>query len=246
METISYSLEVGAPGGTMPLWVAEPAGDGLYPAILVLMEAFGLNAHIRSVCKRLAAEGYVAAAPDLYYREAERTVAYSNTDRAVGYVMRTIALSDSPEERVKDERVMADVAAAVQALAAGRKVADDRIGALGFDMGARLAFLTLCRLPEQVRGGVAFYGDRIVPVLDEAKSLQSPLLLLFAGRDAAIPRFHVDRIQAELAHLAKPHALHVYPDADHGFFCDERPGHDPAAARDAWAKTLAWFEKSLA
>ena len=230
----------------MPLWVAEPAEKGLYPAVLVLMEAFGVNAHIRAVCKRLASQGYVAAAPDLYYREAERTIAYSNTDRAVGYVMRTIALSDSPEERVKDERVMADVQAAVYALAARPNVADDRIGALGFDMGARLAFLTLCRFPQRVRGGVAFYGDRIVPVLEEAKGLEAPLLLIFAGRDDSIPRFHVDRIQAELAHQAKPHALHVYPDVEHGFFCDDRPAHDPAAARDAWAKTLAWFEKSLA
>ena len=75
------------------------------------MEAFGLNDHVREVSRRLAGAGYAALAPDLYYREEVSAIPYDDPDRAADRVMRTVALSDAPEERVKDERALADVRA---------------------------------------------------------------------------------------------------------------------------------------
>jgi len=245
MGTLTEIVDVDAPGGRMPLFVCRPDGEGPYPAALVLMEPFGVNAHLRSVARRLAAEGYLAAAPDLYYRREERNVPYANADRAADLVMRTIALGDAPEERVKDERVFADIRAAVSALEVHPKVDPDHIGAVGFCMGARLAFLSACRLSDALRVAVCFYPLSLLPILREARELRAPLLMLVGGKDRDLPLPHVDRIQAELAYLGKTHEVKIYPGAAHGFFCEEQLAYHPEAARDAWSLTLGWLTKHL-
>ena len=246
MQTITETVYVDAPRGRMSVEGHRPDSGAPLPGILVLMEAFGVNSHIRSVTRRLAAEGYVALPPELYYREGERTLAYTHTDRAADRVMRTIALSDAPEERVKDDRVLADICAGLGALAEHPYVDRARIGVMGFGMGGRLAFLTACRQSEMVRAAVIFYGERIIPVLSEARSLRAALLLLFGGHDPSIPLMHVDRIQAELSYLGKTHDVKIYPRAEHGFFCEERPAYNLEAAQDAWIRSTAWLAKHLA
>jgi carboxymethylenebutenolidase len=209
------------------------------------MDPFGVNAQLRTVTRRLAETGYVAAAPDLYYRREERNIPYSNPDRAADLVMRTIALGEAPEERVKDECVFADIRAALSALEAHAKVDPDHLGALGFCMGARLAFLSACRLSDELRAAVCFYPLSMLPILHEARQLRAPLLLHFGGRDRDIPLTHVDRMQAELGYLGKTHEVKIYTGAEHGFFCEERPVHHAAAASDAWSLTLSWLDKYL-
>jgi len=245
METIQQTLEIDVANGRMQIEAFRPDVRGPLPGVLLLMDAFGVDAHLKSVARRLAAEGYVVLTPDLYYRESERTIPYSSPDRAADRVMRTIALSDAPEERVKDERVLADISSALGALTEHSEVDPARVGVLGFGMGGRLAFLTACRMSEQVRAAVVFYAGRMVPVLSEARELRAPLLLLFGGRDRAIPFAHVDRIQAELGYLGKPHELKVYPLAESGFFCDPHRAFHAESAEDAWLRTRNWFGKHL-
>ena len=243
--TLNEVVEVAAPGGCMPLFLCSPEGEGPFPAVLVLTDPFGVNAHVRSVARRLASAGYVAAAPDLYYRQEQRNIPYASPDRAADRVMRTIALGEAPEERVKDDRVFADICAAFAALEAHPRVAPDQVAALGFCMGARLAFLASCRLSDSLRAVVCYYPLSILPILSEARELRAPLLLFFGGRDRDVPLTHVDRIQAELGYLGKSHEVKVYPGAEHGFFCDERPSYHADAASDAWSLTLIWLDKHL-
>ncbi len=245
MEIIEETIEIDAPGGRMAILGYRPQAHGPFPGVLLVMDAFGVDGHIRSVASRLAAEGYVVFAPDLYYRESERTLPYTSPDRAADRVMRTIALSDAQEERVKDERVLADISLAVGALAEHPSADPARLGALGFGMGGRLAFLAACHMSEQIRAASIFYAGRMVPVLFEARALRAPLLLLFGGRDRSIPFAQVDRIQAELGYLGKPHEVKIYPLAEHGFFCEERPVFHAESARDAWQRTTRWFAKHL-
>ncbi len=246
MRTTSRTVEIAAPDGVMSAALALPEGEGPFPGVLVIMEAYGLNSHIRAVGERLAAEGYVTLAPDLYYREAEGVIDYADLDRAVDILMRSIALSDAPEERVKDDRIVADLGAALDALRTEPRVAGNRVGVVGFCMGGRLAYLLACRRPADVRAVVSFYGGRIVPILEGTRQLEAPVLLIFGERDASIPLPQVDRIQAELKHLGKTHYVEIYPGAGHGFFCDERSSYRPEAARQAWERTLEWLGKYLA
>ena len=87
--------------GGMPAYVARPTGNGPWPAVLVIMEAFGLNEHIKDVARRVAGEGYVALAPDLYHRSGKARVAAYDTEGARAH------------GRVKDDQIVADVSAAI-------------------------------------------------------------------------------------------------------------------------------------
>jgi len=245
MKIQAEQVQIPAPGGSMPGALYRPEGTGPHPGVLVLMEAFGLTDHVREVAARLAGDGYLALAPDLYYRERERVVPYDRPEHAVNKLMRTIALSAAPDEAAKDDRVAADMSAALTALAADPGTAGPRAGLVGFCMGGRLAFLLACRAPARVGALVSFYGGRIVPIVEEARTLEAPALLLFGAEDESIPYDHVDRIRAELRYRQKLHEIEIYPEAGHGFFCDERPGYAPEAAADAWQRTLAWLAKHL-
>jgi len=218
METI----EVPTSAGALPAFLARPPGEGPAPAVLVIMEAFGLNAHIKDVARRLAAEGYVALAPDLYWRGGKgRAVRYDQLPEA-------IALMQS----LKDDEVVADVGGAVGYLERQPFVRGDRIGITGFCMGGRVSFLVACELPDKIKAAAPFYGGGI-PIERTAK-LKAPLLAFFGEDDPFIPLDTVEQLKAELARHRKHAEVIVYPKASHGFFCNERDSYRPEAARDAW------------
>ncbi|GIW39680.1 MAG: carboxymethylenebutenolidase [Candidatus Binatia bacterium] len=241
MEIRTSRFELRTEDGSMPVFRAEPQEGGRWPAVVVLMEAFGLNRHIESVAERLAREGYVTAAPDLYYREETRSAGYDQLDRALA-LMGTL----------DDEKVVRDLEALVSSLAGDPKVDGDRIGVTGFCMGGRIAFLVACR-DSRIRAAVPFYGGGITASrsgtgkapLDYAPELRSPMLLFFGGRDPFIPLDEVERIRARLSELGKDAEVVVYPDAPHGFFCDDRNTYRPDAAADAWRRMLEFFAKHL-
>ena len=239
------SLGIETPDGPMGAVLRLPEGDGPFPGLVLLMEAFGLNDHIRDLAGRLALEGYATLAPDLYFREEVRVVPYAQRERVVDLMMRTIALGDSAAERVKDDRVADDIAHALRALRAEPVVDVERLGAIGFCMGGRLAFLAGCREGAGLRAVVAFYGGRIVPLLREADKIDAPLLLHFGAEDASIPLPQVERIGADLGALGKAREIHVYPGAGHGFFCDERDSFHAESAALAWTRTLRFLAEHL-
>jgi carboxymethylenebutenolidase len=219
----------------MPCYLAEPEGPGPFPAVVVIMEAFGLLPHIEQVADRLAAEGYVALAPDFYYRELP--------DNKVGYdrLPEAIALM----QKVDDVKFTRDMSAVLDFLAAREKVDGSRVGVMGFCMGGRLSFLTACALPDRVAAAAPFYGGGIVGHLGQADAITCPLLLFFGEKDAFIPLGQVEQIEARLGELGKRFDAKVYSGAEHGFFCDERASHHPEAAADAWLRLRAFFAAHL-
>src|SRR5256886_14341540 len=146
METI----EIPTSAGAMPAFLARPAGDRPAAAVLVIMEAFGLNAHIEDVARRIAAEGYVALAPDLYWR--------GGTGRAVRYdqLPEAIALMQS----LRDDEVVADVGGAIAYLERQPFVRADRIGITGFCMGGRVTFLAAVGPPGPNKGAATLLSAR--------------------------------------------------------------------------------------
>ena len=219
------------PGG-MPAFVARPEG-GPRPAVLVIQEAFGLNNHIRDVTRRIAAEGYVALAPDLYWRGGKgRSVAYEDLGQAIS-IMQTL----------KDPEIVTDVGSAVAYLEKQSFVRADRIGITGFCMGGRVSYLAACALPDKITASAPFYGGGI-PV-DRTASLKAPVLAFFGDQDPFIPLDSVEKLRAEATKLGKQVEIVVYPGAPHGFFCNERDSYRPDAAKDAWEKVKAFFKKHL-
>jgi len=241
MRMILQTTDVVAPGGRMSLVSCSPQGIGPFPAVLVLMESFGVNEHIRDVVRCLALQGYFALAPDLYYRESERSISYESTDRAAGLVMRTMALGEAPEERVKDDRVYADISVALQHLSSHERVDTRQVSVLGYGMGGRLALLTACRLRDGLRAAICYSPLKPLSLLGELKHLQTPVLMLCGARDREVPVPQVDRMSAELGHLGKAHELKIFSACEHGFFFPGRPTFDAQSASEAWSAVLVWL-----
>ena len=225
--------------GLMPAYVCRPEGAGPHPAVIVVMEAFGLNAHIKNVAGRIAGEGYVAIAPDLFYRFGSPVVPYEDVPRAVGYI-----------EKFDDAVLMAELGVVIQHLKGRPGVRGDRIGIIGFCVGGRIAFLAACRHAAAIKVVVPFYGggiaaDTPTAPINLADRIQCPVLCFFGETDRMIPMDQVRRVDERLKRLKKTAEVKVYKGAGHGFFCHDRPSYDAAASQDAWVTMCAWLVKYL-
>lgn len=216
-----------ADGHRLGAYAAHPAAAP-QAGIVVLQEVFGVNAHIRSICDRLAALGYLAVAPALYDR-AERDV-------QLAYGPEGVARGRAIRQQVNDEVAMRDVAAALDAVAA-QCGPQGKVGVIGFCWGGTLAWLAAARLAS-VDAAVAFYGTGIAGYLAEAP--RARVQLHFGRQDGNIPPADVAKIHA--AFPAVP--LHEY-DAGHGFNCDDRAAYEPASAKLAWERTVRFFAERL-
>jgi len=244
MEIETGEVALQAEAGPMRAFTARPAAPGPHPGVVVVMEAFGLNSHIKDVAARIAREGYVTLAPDLYYREKDAVVGYDNLPEAIRLM-----------SGLSDDLVVKDMGAAISHLQRQPFVRGDRIGVTGFCMGGRITFLTAC-LNSAVTAAVSFYGGGIGSVmqpsertpkapLEYADRLRAPVLLFFGEDDPFIPLAEVERIRQRLHELHKTAEVIVYPGAPHGFFCNERDSYRPEAARDAWERLLRFFGQHL-
>ena len=233
MDVQTQMIDVPAAAGAMPAFLARPAGGAAAPAVLVIQEAFGLNHHIKDVARRIAAEGYVALAPDMFWR--------GGTGRVAGYDELPKALQLMGE--LRDDAIVADVGSAVAYLQQQAFVRRDRIGITGFCMGGRVSYLTACELGGKIAAAAPFYGGGIP--IDRTAKLTVPVLAFFGEEDPFIPMDQVHALEAEAKKLGKSVQVVVYPKAPHGFFCNERDSYRPDAAKDSWEKLKAFFAKHI-
>ncbi len=241
METRTFDL-VG-PDGPVPCYEARP-DTGAAPArgaVVVVQEAFGVNAHIEDVTRRFADAGYHAVAPHLFHRTGSPTFGYDDFSLVVSHM-----------QALGDDGILADVGAAVAYLRDAGWV-DDQIGIVGFCMGGRVAFLVAGTMA--LGAAVGFYGGGIVTgrstsmpsLLGLIAGMPTPWLGLFGDADQSIPTEDVERLSAKLAvHAPVETEIVRYPDAEHGFHCDARPSYSAAAAADGWRRTLVWLDGHLA
>ncbi len=225
-------------GGQMPTYYARPAGAGPFPVVLVNEEIFGVHDYIKDVCRRLAKLGYVAVAPEIYFREGDITKV-TDMGQLIGQF-----ISKAP-----DDRVMADLDAAV-AWAEANKGDARRLGVTGFCRGGRNTWMYAAHNPT-LKAAVAWYGPiggqttAIQPktVMDIAAEIRCPLLGLYGAQDTGIKIDDVQAAAAKAKAAGKTVEIVIYPDAPHGFHADYRPSYRPADAADGWTKLQAWFKK---
>jgi carboxymethylenebutenolidase len=226
--------------GPMPAYVAQPEGDAR-GAVIVVQEAFGVNPHIEDVTRRAADAGYYAIAPDLFHRSgAGCVVEYGNFEKVLEYF----------KDVSGDESVLNDIDAALEHLRSAG-FSDRNIGIVGFCFGGRVTFLVALRYA--LGAAVGFYGGGIVtgrfpqfpPLVGDVGSLQTPWLGLFGDQDASIPVEDVEQLRAALQTASVDTDVVRYPDAGHGFHCDQRPDYRPDEAKDAWTRALSWFDAHM-
>lgn len=221
-------------GTSMRLYVARPAGPAAR-ALLVMQEAFGVNAHIRDVTERFAREGFLAVAPELFHRSGP------------GFEGRYDDFASAQEhlKELRDPNMEADFRAAYDWLRANGVAAGAPIAAVGYCMGGRAAVLAAIALPLEC--AVSYYGGGIAPnprgpgFLNRLKDLRAPVLLFWGGRDQHISIDQRRAVADSLAAAGKSFVNVEFSDADHGFFCDARPSYHPVAASQAWPLTLAFL-----
>lgn len=234
METTHSQIELIVDGSPMRTFVARPAAVGKHPAVIVGQEAFGVNSHIKNICDRLAAEGYVAIAPELFHRTAEAGF-------HCAYTMYETARPHASATSV--EGMAADLNAVYEFLQHDNCVRADQIGAIGFCMGGRFAFLANLELPIQV--AVSYYGGGLPTLLPQVAEMHAPQLFIWGGLDKGISHEVVEEIVGAVRMAQKPYANLEISYAGHGFNCDEREAYNAEAAKEAWAITLAFLANRL-
>jgi carboxymethylenebutenolidase len=220
-------------GGEFDAYLALPAG-GYGPGIVVEQEIFGVNEYMRNVCDWYAAHGFVAICPDLFWRQEP---GIQLTDQTDAEWQKAFALYQGLDEA----KAVEDSSAAV-AFLRQHPACSGRVGAVGFCLGGKLAYLLTVRFKPDC--AVGYYGVGIERALNEAANLGSPLMLHVAGKDEYCPPAAQKQIHATLD--SNPLVtIHDYPENDHAF---GRPGgkhYDAASAELANLRTLEFFVRTL-
>jgi carboxymethylenebutenolidase len=223
--------------GEIPAYRAMPAKGGPFPLVLVVQEIFGVHEHIKDICRRLAKEGYMAVATELYARQGS-VAGISDIQEIIKTVV----------SKVPDAQVLSDLDATV-AYAKSTGHADvTRVGITGFCWGGRITWL-YAEHNASLKAGVAWYGKLIGdpspqtpkhPV-DLVGELKAPVLSLYGAADTGIPVNTIEKMRSVCQAAGKTCEFVIYPDTPHAFNADYRPSYREGPAKDGWARMLAWF-----
>jgi carboxymethylenebutenolidase len=224
-------------GDNLPAYVAKPVDHaGPLPVMLVVQEIFGVHEHIQDICRRLAKQGYLAIAPELYFRHGD-TKDYSETSDLLKNLV----------SKIPDREVLTDLDhTAHWAIRHGGDAS--KLAITGFCWGGRITWLYAAHNP-QIKAAVAWYGKLVGektlnspqhPV-DIATHLSAPVLGLYGGQDNGIPQETVALMRQAIRAANADAEIVVYPEVGHAFNADYRPSYHAEAATDGWQRMLDWF-----
>ena len=223
---IASEVQIPAPDTNLMGYLARPSSETAAPVILVCHENRGLTPHIQDVTRRFAKAGYVGLSVDLLSRQGGTVaVGSENVPGALGNI--------SPDQFVEDfksgwrylqEQPFADAG---------------KVGMTGFCFGGGVTWRVTTQMPELL-AAVPFYGP--APDVQDVPNIRAAVLAIYGGLDSRI-NSGIPTIEKAMLDNNKIYEKMVYPNADHAFNNDTGPRYNPEAAKDAWARTLAWFEK---
>ena len=207
--------------------LAQPDGPGPHPAVIVIQEWWGLDDHIKSIADRFAGEGFIALAPDLYHGEFA-----TEPDEA-----RKLVMNMNRQQAIKD---LTGALAYLQSLP---QVAPKKVGCIGFCMGGSLT-LALAAASPDIAAAAPFYAG-LQPPAEELAKIEAEMFCAFGADDGGIPLENVQKFEANLKSSDRNAIVKVYDGAPHSFFNDTRESYRPEAAKDAWERSLALFQRVL-
>ena len=236
---VAGAVKIPVGNSTIPAYRAMPAMGKDFPVVLVIQEIFGVHAYIQDVCRRFAKLGYLAIAPEMFYRQGDVS---KLTD--IDQIRQVVS-------KVPDAQVMADLDAAIAWAGKSSKGNIQKVGITGFCWGGRITWLYAAHNPS-IKAGVAWYGrlvgasTELTPKhpVDVCSMLRVPILGLYGGKDTGIPLDTVEQMREKLQSCGESSKIVVYPDAPHAFHADYRPSYRQADAEDGWDKLLDWFKKN--
>jgi carboxymethylenebutenolidase len=223
---IASEVQIPAADTNLIGYLARPSSEAAAPVILVCHENRGLTPHIQDVTRRLAKAGYVGLAVDLLSRQGgTATVGSDNVPGALGNI--------DPDQFVEDFR-------SGWRYLQGQPFAEaDKVGMMGFCFGGGVTWRVATQMPELL-AAVPFYGP--APDIQDVPNIRAAVLAIYGELDSRI-NSSIPAIEKAMQENNKIYEKMIYPNADHAFHNDTGPRYNPEAAKDAWARTVAWFEK---
>lgn len=198
------------------------------PAVIVIHEWWGLNDNVKAMADRLAAEGYIVLAVDLYGGKVA-----TSPDEARERMIEVVEDRERAEENIRQAYDFVNTVAEAPT-----------IGSMGWCFGGGWSLNTALLFPQDLDAAVIYYGQ-VTSDEDALRPLDVPILGLFGGKDAGIPVDSVKDFEAALGRLRKEHEIHIYPEAEHAFANPTGNAYDAEAAEDAWLKTLDFLSRKL-
>jgi carboxymethylenebutenolidase len=237
-QTISFTderikaryVEYDSPGGTsgkMRGYLVKPAGDGPFPAVLVIHENRGLNPYIEDVARRAAVEGFLALAPD----GLAPIGGYPGNDDD-GKVM---------QKSLDSDKLFTDLLNSAKFLK-GHEWSNGKLGATGFCYGGGVVNNLAVKMGKDLNAGVPFYGR--APATEDVAKIQAPLMIHYAEDD---PRVNASReaYREALEDNRKNFVMHTYEGTRHGFHNNSTPRYNEEQAKIAWERTMSFLKKHL-
>jgi len=237
-QTISFTderikaryVEYDSPGGTsgrMRGYLVKPAGDGPFPAVLIIHENRGLNPYIEDVARRVAVEGFLALAPDGLFPIG----GYPGNDDD-GKVM---------QRSLDGDKLFTDLLNSARFLK-GHELSNGKLGATGFCYGGGVVNALAVKMGKDLDAGVPFYG--MAPATDDVAKIQAALMVQYAEND---PRINASReeYRKALEENSKDFVMYTYEGTRHGFHNNSTPRYNEAQAKIAWERTILFFKKQL-
>ena len=235
----AFTEKLKVDGQDMDLYASIPKGSGPFPAVVVAMHGAGLDDFVKSVCDRLAAEGFVAVAPDKFHRTPPGSLKDGS----------------APFQHLKDPEVIADFTAAVNFLVNHKAIDKDRIGITGFCSGGRVSWLMAAAASQHIKAAAIYHGGNIFvkwgnperTPFERTNEIKCPVLFHFGEIDQNPSQDDMKKLDAELKRLGKPHEFYTYPVCGHSFTWREDPQgrYNQAAAELSWPRTVEFFNTHL-
>jgi carboxymethylenebutenolidase len=217
-------------GTTMRAWFALAKTGTPKAGLIVFQEAFGVNSHIRDVTERFAKLGYAALAPELYHRIAP---GFEGRYDDMANVMPIARQTTTPG-------LQSDVRASHQFLL---ERYGERTACVGYCMGGRVSYLANTTVP--LRAAISYYGAVTNDMMSLAGKGSAPMLFYWGGLDKHIGPEQRQIVSEGMKASPTPWVEVIFSDADHGFFCDQRPSYNPHAAQLSWNLTLSFLDQHL-
>lgn len=219
----------------MRVYCTQPDGAGPFPAVVMIQHQGGVDGFVQEMARRIAAAGFVGAAPDLYHRDDPGCRDDGPTRRA----------------RLRDASVIKDVDAAVEFLKGHASVNREALGITGFCMGGRVVYLMAAANPG-FKAGVAYYGGNIlVPwgdgpsPFDRTAEIRCPIMGHFGEDDKNPSPEDMRKLEAELTKHGKAHEFYSYPNTGHGFMDRTKDNYRAQSDAASWPRTLDFFRRYL-
>jgi carboxymethylenebutenolidase len=240
-------VDIKTPEGTMDAKLFHPDGKGPWPAVILLVDAFGVRPVFEAMARRLAAEGYVVLLPNVFYREghASRLDLHGSFEDEA-FRKRIYALIGG----LTPERLKADAAAELAFLAQHPLVKGPKVGVAGYCMSGGIAVRMAADFPERIGAAASFHGGRLATDAPDSPhrlvgEVKGELYFGHADNDGSMPAEAIEKLEAALKEAGVKHQSELYAGARHGYAVEGMAAYDKEASEKHWSRLLDLFRRTL-